>query len=204
MVLGSNESLLRGINFAALVGEGVDQNSLERSIHALEEVGATVRLVSMRRGALRGPGREQSANGLQVHLSFDEADPLEFSGALVPAGERHAEVLRKNPAVREFIIEIADAAKPIAACAEGIVLLLDTGLLQDRAVAAPEKFKGSLAQAGAKWSEKNVEADGLLVTAASTASSDELIQTLLEVTANHVKQHVKGTLDEKASIGPSS
>src|SRR5690606_42057257 len=103
MVQGGNESFLRGINFAALVMDGVDQDTLQYACRALEEVGAIVRIISERNGALKGEGQQSEAEPIAVQLSFEEADPQEFSAALIPDGAQHAEQLRHHAPARQFI-----------------------------------------------------------------------------------------------------
>lgn len=206
MVQGGNENLLRGINFAALVMEGVELETVQAATQAVEEWGATMQLVSAANGEIKGAVSAQAAQteSVKVQLSFEEADPKEFSAVLIPGGQSHAGLLRQHPAARQFIAEIMHDEKPVAACGEGIGLLIDAGLLTGRTVAGPAGLKNDLIQAGANWSDKSVEVDGLLITCAGLEQLDEFIPAMLAVTGNHVRQNVKGTPDEKTVVGPSS
>ena len=204
MVQGGNESFLRGINFAALVMDGVDQDTLQQACRALEEVGAIVRLVSERNGALKSEGPQNEAEPIEVQLSFEEADPQEFSAVLIPDGAPHAERLRRHAPARQFIADIAGEGKPIAALGAGIFLLLDAGLLQGRTVAGPAALKNEAAQAGASWSDQPAHTDGVLITGSGREALEEFVQAMLAATAAHVHQNVQGTEDEKSILGPSS
>jgi len=139
-----------------------------------------------------------------VQLSFEEADPQEFSAALIPDGAQHAEQLRHHAPARQFIAAIAGEGKPIAALGAGISLLLDAGMLQRRTVAGPAALKNELTQAGASWSDQPVNTDGVLITGSGPEALEEFVQAMLTVTGAHVHQNVQGTEDEKSILGPSS
>ena len=204
MVLAGNESLLRGINFAALVMDGFEAKELFEPWHALEEAGAILRVVSAGDGKLQGVDQDQAAQQVDVHLRFDEADPREFAAVLIPGGARHAEQLRKHEAARHFMQAVVQDGKPVAAIGHGVALLIDAGLVKGETLTSAPELKSEIEQAGGHWVDKEAVDHHWLVTSRTPEDLPAFVNALISLTANHVKDSVYGTRDEKGPIGPSS
>lgn len=204
MVLASNESLLRGVNFAALVMDGFEAKELFEPWHALEEAGAILRVVSAEKSKLQGVERDQPIEQVDVHLRFDEADPQEFAAVLIPGGARHGEQLRKHEAARRFMQAVAQEGKPVAAIGHGVGLLIDAGLVKGETLTGAPELKGEIEKAGGRWIDKEAVEQGWLATSRTPEDLPAFVEAMISLTANHVKGSVHGTRDEKGPIGPSS
>lgn len=204
MVLASNESLLRGVNFAALVMDGFEAKELFQPWHALEEAGAILRVVSAGNSKLQGVERDHPAEQVDVHLRFDEADPQEFAAVLIPGGAQHAEKLRKHQAARRFMQDVVHDGKPVAAIGHGVALLIDAGVVEGQTLTSAPELRGEIEQAGGNWVDKEAVDDRWLVTSRTPDDLPAFVSAMISLTANHVKESVHGTRDEKGAFGPSS
>lgn len=204
MVLASNESLLRGVNFAALVMDGFEAKELFDPWHALEEAGAIVRVVSAESSKLQGIEEDHSAAQVDVHLSFEEADPQEFAAVLIPGGAQHAALLRKHEAARRFMQDVVHDGKPVAAIGHGVALLIDAGVVKGGTLTGAPELKDEIEQAGGHWLDKEAVDDRWLVTSRTPDDLPVFIDAMISLTANHVKNSVRGTRDEKGVVGPGS
>lgn len=204
MVLASNDSLLRGVNFAALVMDGFEAKELFEPRHALEEAGAILRVVSAENSKLQGVEGDHPTEQIDVHLSFDEADPQEFAAILIPGGVRHAEQLRKHEAARVFIREAVRDGKPVAAIGHGVALLIDAGLVQGETLTSAPDLRSEIEQAGGNWIDKEAVDARWLVTSRTPEDLPAFINAMMSLTASHVKESVHGTRDERGIVGPGS
>jgi protease I len=204
MVLASNESLLRGINFAALAMDGFEAKELLDPWHALEEAGAILRVVSAEHGTLQGVERDQPGDAVDVHLRFEEADPQEFAAVLIPGGARHAEQLRRHAGAQQFIQGFVRDGKPVAAIGHGVALLADAGVIKGQTLTGAADLQDDIVRAGGNWIDKDVMCEGWLVTSRMPEDLPAFINATVALTAGHVKESIHGTRDEKAAIGPSS
>lgn len=199
-----NEGLLRGINFAALVMDGFDARTLGDSQQALEEAGASLRIISAQLGSVKSAEQGQDNAQIDVHLSFDDADPQVFDCLLLPGGAGHIDQLRRLPAACSFVQQMAQDAKPIAALREGVALLIAANIVNGHKLTGHPDLKDRLVQAGGLWTEQKIVTDDFLVSAQNVEDLPDFIDAMLTLMENRVRQNVQGTRDEGADVGPSS
>ncbi len=108
---------------------------------------------------------EKPAYLLEVHASFDEIDPSEFDGLVLPGG-RAPEYIRLNEHVPKIVKHFFDENKPVAAICHAVQILEAVpGLLKDRKLTAYIACKPSVEAAGATYVSENNYVDGNLVSA---------------------------------------
>ncbi len=98
-----------------------------------------------------------------VDKSFDEVDPGEYDGLVIPGG-RMPEYVRLNPALERIVKHFFDAGKPVAAICHGPLILAAYGVLRGRRVTSYIAVKPDVVNAGASWEDSEVVVDGNLVT----------------------------------------
>jgi protease I len=96
-------------------------------------------------------------------ISFDELDPVEFDGVLVPGGYAPDKV-RRYQSVLKFLNEMDNQGKPIAQICHAGWVLVSAGILQNRKVTSTPAIKDDLINAGAKWINEPVVIDKNLVS----------------------------------------
>jgi len=100
-----------------------------------------------------------------LHRSFDEINPEEFDGLVIPGG-RAPEWIRLHPRARDIIKHFVEASKPIAAICHGPLVLLGTApeIFKGKRATAYVALKPDLENAGAEYIDAEVVVDGNLIT----------------------------------------
>lgn len=150
-------ALLAGLNVALLAAHGSDSEALAALRSGLEEQGVNVSVLSPDR-----PG----AQPVPADLRIADADPMAFDGVVVVDGAEGVQHLRAVPESLEFIRQIHRDHKPVGALAEGVLLLLDTGLAAGLQLCAPDAIAGELWRARARRAHEAVCVHERWVTAA--------------------------------------
>jgi len=101
---------IKGRRIAVLAADGVDTDSLNTFLDAIEKVGADAKVISIHGGFIGG------ANGevIKVDQSLLAASSVLFDAVFVPAGMRSSRILRKDPAAIRFLDEAYKHCKYIA------------------------------------------------------------------------------------------
>jgi protease I len=142
--------------------------------HRLEEEGWRVDVAAPERRAIQTvvhdfePGfstyTEKLAYRLPVDLAFDEVQPDDYDGLVIPGG-RAPEYLRNRPPVVAIVRHFLDARKPIAATCHAALILATAGTLGGRTLTAYPELAPDVRAAGGEFVDREVVVDDNLVTA---------------------------------------
>src|SRR5437879_788341 len=106
------ERNLKGRRIAALAADGFEKVELTIPMAALRLSGATVDVISLRHGRIRGVNLHEPAGRVHVSKTVWEADPKDYDGLLVPGGFINPDLLRQSTEAREFVRAFDYAGKP--------------------------------------------------------------------------------------------
>jgi protease I len=155
---------LTGRTIAVLAADGFEKVELVVPLRALEAEGATVDVVSLRRGRIRGVNLHMPATRVRVDRTVDDADPGHYDGLLVPGGFINPDFLRQSAPAREFVRAFAASDKPIATLCHGPWVLASAGLVEGRTLTSWPGIRDDLVNAGATWLDQELVRDGNLTT----------------------------------------
>ena len=155
---------LSGMKVAILVAEGFEQVELTEPKKALEEAGATAKVVSPEKGKVRAWRTKDWGKEIDVDLALDKANVTDFDALLLPGGVMNPDNLRMDPKAVEFVKHFTDAGKPVAAICHGPWTLIEAGAVRGRTITSWPSLKTDLKNAGANWIDKEVVSDQGLVT----------------------------------------
>jgi protease I len=156
---------LDGLNIAILATDGFEQSELLEPRKALEAAGATTKLVSPKRGALRGWQHKDWADGeVKVDLTLDETDPSEFDALVLPGGVMNPDMLRTLPQAVAFVKAFFDTGKPVGAICHGPWTVIESGAASGRRMTSWPSLKTDIENADGHWVDEEVVVDGNLVT----------------------------------------
>jgi protease I len=158
------ERKLKGRRVAALAADGFEMVELAAPLAALRLAGATVDVVSLRHGRIRGVNLHEPASRVGVDKTVEEADPADYQALLLPGGFINPDLLRQSERAREFVRAFDAAGKPIASLCHGPWVLASAGLLQGRTLTSWPGVRDDLVNAGATWLDQELVRDGNLVT----------------------------------------
>jgi len=157
---------LQGKRVAILVTDGFEQVELLEPRKALDEAGATTKVVSPanKNKKVKGWNHTEWGNEVPVDVSLDSAKAEEFDALLLPGGVMNPDHLRMDPQAVEFVKHFVNERKPVAAICHGPWTLIEAGGVEGRTITSWPSLKTDLRNAGANWVDKEVISDEMLVT----------------------------------------
>src|SRR4051812_49993870 len=105
---------LAGRRIAVLAVDGFELVELVVPATAMRLAGATVDVISIHPGHIRGMNLHEPASRVGVDLTLDRANPDDYDGLLIPGGFVNPDLLRQSAAARAFLRPFAHPRKPIA------------------------------------------------------------------------------------------
>jgi protease I len=146
---------LKGLNVAILVTDGFEQVELTEPRKALDEAGATTKIVSPKPDRVRAWNFTDWSVELPVDLALDQAKPEDFDVLLLPGGVINPDKLRMLPNAVAFAKSFFDAGKPVAAICHGPWTVIETGAARGRRMASWPSLKTDLKMpARTAWTRK--------------------------------------------------
>jgi protease I len=155
---------LKGLRVAVLATNGFEQSELLLPRKALDEAGASTRVVSPEQNRIRGWHAKDWGQQVTVDVALDAANADEFDALLLPGGVMNPDTLRMLPKAVAFVKAFCDAGKPVAAICHGPWTVLEAGAARGRRMTSWPSLKTDLTNAGATWVDEEVVVDGNLVT----------------------------------------
>jgi len=155
---------LAGRRIAVLATDGFELVELVVPANAMRLAGATVDVISIHPGHIRGMNLHEPGMRVRVDLTLDQANPNDYDGLLIPGGFVNPDLLRQSAAAREFVQSYAQGGKPIASLCHGPWVLASAGLLDGRRLTSWPGLRDDLVNAGATWLNEPLVHDGNLVT----------------------------------------
>jgi protease I len=178
---------LQGKKVAILATDGFEQSELLEPRKALDQAGATTKVVSPATGKIKGWNHTDWGQEVSVDLPLSSAKANDFDALLLPGGVMNPDHLRMNPEAVNFVKSFTDSGKPVAAICHGPWTLIEAGAVQGHTMTSWPSLKTDLKNAGANWVDKEVVRDGNLVTSRKPddipAFNREMIQMFSETAA---------------------
>jgi protease I len=109
---------------------------------------------------------EKPGHLLQAHTAFEEVDPAQYAGVIIPGG-RAPEYIRSNAHLPRILRHFLEENKPIGAichAAQVFASLGDTRYFEGRTMTAYNACRLDVEQLGAKYTEETLHVDGQLVS----------------------------------------
>jgi protease I len=154
---------LDGLRVAIVLDTDFEQVEMTEPRKALEDAGATCRLISPK-SEVTGMKHDEKADTFKADLPLDRANPEEFDAVLLPGGALNADSLRVVPKAQEFVRKIDQAGKPMAVICHAPWLLVSAGLAKGRHLTSYHTIQDDMINAGANWEDREVIVDRNLVT----------------------------------------
>ncbi|MEU2347942.1 type 1 glutamine amidotransferase domain-containing protein [Modestobacter sp. NPDC049651] len=174
---------LEGRRIAALAADGFEKVELVVPMRALRAAGATVDVVSLRRGRIRGVNLHVPASRVRVRRTVEQADPGDYDGLLLPGGFINPDLLRQSAPAREFVRAFADRGTPIATLCHGPWVLASAGLLDGRTLTSWPGIRDDLVNAGATWLDQELVRDRNLTTSRGPQDMAAFVPGMLDAFA---------------------
>src|SRR6201995_5521762 len=158
---------LKGLNVAILVTDGFEQVELTEPRKALDEAGATTKIVSPKPQRVRAWNFTDWSIELPVDVELDQAKPEDFDALLLPGGVINPDSLRTMPSAVAFAKAFFDAGKPVAAICHGPWTVIEAGAAGGRRLTSGPSLKTDLKNRGPDGGDKEAVIDRGLATSRS-------------------------------------
>jgi protease I len=155
---------LSGKKIAILATNGFEQAELEVPRDTLRQAGATVEVVSLQAGEIKGWDKKDWGRPVKVDKTLDEASASDYDAIVLPGGQINPDLLRVEPKALKLIKDIFEAKKVVAAVCHAPWLLIETGIAKGRRMTSFKSIKTDVLNAGGKWEDSEVVVDQGVIT----------------------------------------
>jgi protease I len=155
---------LEGKKVAIVVTDGFEQVEMTEPRKALDQAGASTKIVSLKSGKVQGMHHDEKGDKFDVDLTVEKARPDDFDALMIPGGLFNPDQLRADENVLAFTRHFFDEGKPVAAICHGPWVLVDAEVVQGRTLTSWPNIKTDIKNAGGNWVDKEVVVDNGLVT----------------------------------------
>lgn len=180
---------LNGKKIAILATNGFEQSELEIPRDRLTKAGATVEVISLTAGEIKGWDEKNWGRAIKVDKTLDEASASDYDALVLPGGQINPDLLRVEPKALKFIKDVFDAKKVVAAVCHAPWLLIETGIAKGRKMTSFKSIKTDVANAGAQWEDSEVVVDQGVITSRNPddleAFSAKIIEEIKEGRHSH-------------------
>ncbi len=195
------EQRLNGMRVAILVADDFEQSELTEPKRALEQAGATTKIVSPHGGEIQGMQHDVKKDKFPVDLTLDQARPDDFDAVLLPGGALNADFLRVVPKAQEFVRTIDGRGQPIAVICHGPWLLVSAGLVRNRTLTSYHTIQDDIRNAGGNWQDREVVRDRNWVSSRSPKDLPAFNQAMVELFAEHRGQQRPADAQTRPAVG---
>lgn len=148
---------LAGRKIAFLIAaEGAEQSETLRPWEAVAMAGGQAQLICPEDGEAQLFDHLDRGRTMPVDRTLADADPAEYDALVLPGGVANPDRLRMEPAAVEFAKAFFDAGKPVAAICHAPWLLVEGGLVKDRALTSWPSLHTDIENAGGAWRDEPV------------------------------------------------
>jgi len=174
---------------AVLATDGFENVELMVPVRALKKAGATVDIVSLQPGRIRGVNQQAPAGRIGVTTTLGDANPADYDALLGPGGFVSPDLLRQSARARQFVRAFDLSRKPIASLCHGPWVLASAGILAGHTVTSWPGIRDDVVNAGATWLDEPVVRDGHLLTSRGPDDLQPFVHSMLKVFGNGAVEH---------------
>lgn len=155
---------LRNKTVAILATDGVEQVELTEPKKAVEQAGATTRLLSIKDGEIQGMHHDKPGDRLKVDGRVADANIDEFDALILPGGVVNPDRLRTDDAAVAFVRDFARSGKPIGVICHGPWTMIEADVVRGRRMTSWPSVRTDLRNAGAEVVDEEVVTDQGIVS----------------------------------------
>ncbi|TBL77679.1 DJ-1/PfpI family protein [Paenibacillus thalictri] len=109
---------------------------------------------------------EKPGYQLESHVSFEEVDPFQFDGLIIPGG-RAPEYIRLDPKVQSIVGHFLETGKPVGAICHAVLVLgalKNSTYFEGRTMTAYTACRPDVENLGATYASETLHVDGNIVS----------------------------------------
>lgn len=160
-------SHLTNKKIAVLAADGYEKSELDSPVKALKDAGATVEIISLKAGEIRGMVDHEWSGSVAVDQTVKDVTASDYDGLLLPGGVLNPDAVRADKDAVNFVKGFFEAEKPVAAICHGPQTLIDAEVVDGKKMTSFKAISKDLQNAGANWVDEEAVTDGNLTTSRS-------------------------------------
>ena len=172
--------VLTGKKIAILATNGFEQSELEVPRDRLKKAGATVEIVSLAAGEIKGWDQKNWGRTVKVDKTLDQVSASDYDALVLPGGQINPDLLRVEPKALNFIRDVFNAKKIVAAVCHAPWLLIEVGIAKGRRMTSYNSIKTDVINAGAHWEDSEVVIDQGLITSRNPGDLEAFSAKIIE------------------------
>ena len=165
-------SALQNKTVAILATDGFEQVELTEPKKAVEQAGATTRLLSIKDGEIQGMHHDKKGDKLKVDGLVADANVDDFDALILPGGVANPDALRMDEAAVGFVRDFFRSGKPIGVICHGPWVMIEADVVRGRRMTSWPSVRTDLRNAGAEVVDEEVVTDKGIV---SSRKPDDLL-----------------------------
>jgi protease I len=171
---------LKGKKIAILATHGFEQSELEVPRDRLKAAGASVDIISLEPGEIKGWDMKDWGRPVKVDKTLDQVSESDYDAVVLPGGQINPDLLRIEPKALKFIKDFFNAKKIVAAICHAPWLLIETGVAKGRKMTSYKSIKADVKNAGAKWEDSPVVVDQGVITSRNPGDLEAFSAKIIE------------------------
>jgi protease I len=171
---------LKGKKIAILATHGFEQSELEVPRNRLNAAGASVDIISLEPGEIKGWDMKDWGRPVKVDKTLDQVSESDYDAVVLPGGQINPDLLRIEPKALKFIKDCFNAKKIVAAICHAPWLLIETGVAKGRKMTSYKSIKADVKNAGAKWEDSPVVVDQGVITSRNPGDLEAFSAKIIE------------------------
>jgi len=165
---------------AVLATNGYERSELDEPVKALKEAGATVDIVSIKSGTIKGWKSGNWSGEVEVDRTVEDAKVADYDALVLPGGTLNPDTLRTEERAVSFVRGFFSEGKPVAAICHGPQILIEADVVSGRRMTSYQSIRTDLQNAGADWTDEECVCDQGLVTSRTPDDLPAFIDKMLE------------------------
>jgi protease I len=171
---------LQGRKVAFLATDMFEQVELTEPWKALEDAGASLELVSLKDGEIKGFNHYDRADTFKVDRRVKDVGADDYDALVLPGGVGNPDTLRTNEDAVRFVRDFFDAGKPVGAICHAPWMLVEADVVRGRTLTSYRSIKTDVRNAGGNWIDEEVVRDGGMITSRSPRDLPAFCAKLVE------------------------
>lgn len=163
---------------AVLVADLYEDTELLYPYYRLQEAGHDVEVIGADANTVY---QGKKGTSMTSTMSASDANPDDFDAVVIPGGYS-PDHMRRNAPMVDFVREMGESGKPVAAICHAPWMLASAGLLEGRKATSFYSIKDDVTHAGAEWVDDAAVQDGNIITSRHPGDLPAFMRTLLAAT----------------------
>lgn len=164
--------------------DGFEESELTVPQEKLSDAGATVEVAApksrMKSGKIYGWDKTDWGKTVSVDKDIEDVNPADYDALVLPGGQINPDKLRVEPKALEIIRAFYSSGKTVAAICHAPWLLIEAGVIKDKACTSYHSIKTDVINAGGQWRDETVVTDHGLITSRNPGDLDAFVSKIIE------------------------